>query len=151
EIDYHGLLGVQHAGLKIAVVDLDGGHAKILSGSLSRYMWWQAQLNSSQFVSRTVESCKGGVHRLVRQFDQQRRFRKQQRGRYLAARIERLEQRAIERKLKDIGPGNLCKRSGRRAVGLVIDDQHLVGRDRQPVDLAGNGALFAPDIDASHE
>ena len=65
--------------------------------------------------------------------------------------IERLQQRPVERKLQHIGRRHLGKRCRRRAVGLVVDDQHLVGRHRQPVDLAGDEPLAAAHLELAHD
>ena len=47
--------------------------------------------------------------------------------------------RARTRSLTPIGGWNVAERRWGRPIGLVVGDQHLAVRDRQPVDLAGDG------------
>ncbi len=63
-----------------------------------------------------------------------------------AAGIDFPQQRAIEGELPAIGQRHLGRRLRRRAIGLVVDDQHLVGRDGQAIDLAADREAAAPGL-----
>ena len=104
---------------------------------------WQATFKQ-RLCHASRESGKRAVERRVGERDQPGLLGEEQHGGDLPARIERLEQGAVERELQQIGRRNLRKLRRGRAVGLVVDDHHLVGGHRQPVDLARKRAACGP-------